>query len=266
MYQVYTTQPTPTVADHQDRKPPPSPHPRHLPQSPRSPTPKGRAVPLGGLWTLSTVRIQGRTLGARAGYSVFMVGGRFRAQDVAIGFTAGLLALAGCTGGSKDPTPPPTTTISTSSTPTPSATVTPPVAPEAVRSAKGAEDFVRYFWDVHNWTYKSLNTNKFESIIQSNCTFCASTLDDVGDAKSKGSTISGSSIQLHFVAAPPGKVGNRILVATVISQQAGVETRPDGSRETYPPVPKSQSSVALQWTADHEWLVHDVSIDEPSSS
>ncbi|MCD5349897.1 DUF6318 family protein [Kineosporia mesophila] len=195
-----------------------------------------------------------------------MIGGRFRAQGVAVGVLAGLLAITGCTGGSKDPTPTLTTTILPSSTPTPSATATPPVAPKAVRSAKGAEDFVRYFWDVHNYAYESLSTDEFNSIVQVSCTFCASTLTDIRDAKSKNSTISGSTVQIYFVAAPPGKVGNRLLVATVISQQAGVETRPDGSQETYPSVPKTQSSVALQWTADHEWLVHDVSIDEASSS
>ncbi|GLY13093.1 hypothetical protein Kisp01_01090 [Kineosporia sp. NBRC 101677] len=140
------------------------------------------------------------------------------------------------------------------------------MAPEAEKSAEGAEAFVRYFWDVHNYAYQTLETAPFESIVEDDCTFCASTLADLKNAASRNASISGSEVSLTVVAVPPGKVGSRVVVATVITQNEGVESHPDGTKETFPPIPATQSSIALQWTPSAQWVVHDISIDDTDAT
>ena len=189
-----------------------------------------------------------------------MNGGR-RAPGIGVAWVVvlavGVLGLSACTG--DDPPPQPTATATATAQPSPS--VTPPVAPEEAPTPKSAEAFVKYFWDVHNYSYVTLDTALFKSISDPECTFCTSTIDDLETLKNTGSRAEGSSVQLLIAAAPPGKIGSRVLVSTVISQKPGIEIHKDGSTETFPGMPKTNSSVALSW-ATGQWIVHDISIDK----
>lgn len=194
-----------------------------------------------------------------------MIGGlerRWIATAWLVTATAALFSLAACT---DDPTPPspsgPTSAGSLQPTPTasPPSTVTPPPAPNAAHTRKGAEAFVRYFWAVHNYSYASQNTSLLESISEAACIFCKSTISDLQDLREKGATVDGSDVELVVAAVPPGTVGTRILVSTIVRQSPGTETLPDGSIRKFQGVPRTPSSAALSW-ANHRWIMHDVAI------
>jgi Family of unknown function (DUF6318) len=147
----------------------------------------------------------------------------------------------------------------------PSPTATPPVAPKAERSAAGAEAFVGYFWEVHNYTYKTLDLSRFRQLGEKNCSFCASTIKDLEGIISRNNRVEGSAVKLHAAAVPPGKIGTRVLVSTVISQDSGREISTNGTIKSFNALPKTQSSIALLWKSNH-WLVHDVSIEKKKST
>jgi hypothetical protein len=200
-----------------------------------------------------------------------MVGGRAGRHPVAALLTMIALSTAGLAACTDDDTPPqqsstaaPSPSLSATSPPA-SPTATPPSAPKAKPTPKSAEAFVKYFWDVHNYAYATLDLEEFKSISEPQCTFCSSTIKDIEALKDSRSVVEGSAVRLWVAAAPPAKIGTRVLVATVVSQSPGREIAPDGSIKSFPGMTKRSSSVALSWI-DQRWLVHDISINKPGST
>lgn len=224
------------------------------------------SAPLSPLWMtagLSTDWRTQRTYKASIGTLGRMNGGHTARRWAALLLT-GLITLAGLTACTDEPTRPPATpTPSTTTPPTtsPSPTVTPPAAPEAAPTAKSAEAFVKYFWDVHNYAYATLDTRAFNALSEPGCTFCSSTVKDLNALRAAGSRTEGAEIHPYIVAAPPGKITTGIIVASVISQDSGQVTRRDGTTRKVKSMGKSQSYVGLHWV-DNEWLVDDVAIDK----
>jgi hypothetical protein len=177
----------------------------------------------------------------------------------------GLIGLTACTDDPAAPNPSSTSAPSVSTGPTPTSTATPPAAPKARPTPKSAEAFVKYFWEVHNYAYTTLDTDLLKSVSEPDCKFCRATVRDLEALKKSDSIAKGSLVHPLVVAAPPIKISQRILVSTVISQEAGSEIRKDGTVKTFPGRSKIPSAVGLSWFDDH-WLVHDVSIDKQNSS
>jgi Family of unknown function (DUF6318) len=168
----------------------------------------------------------------------------------------GVLGLSACT--HKDPPPQPSVTRTASVQPSP--TVTPPVAPVEAPTPKSAEAFVRYFWDVHNYSYATLNTTLFRSLSDTECKFCESTIKNISELKTAGSVSDGSEVKVVVASAPPSKITTGIIVATVVSQEPGHILRSDGSSRAVPGMPNTQGYVGLNWTGQ-KWLVDDVALE-----
>jgi len=194
------------------------------------------------------------------GYSHYMTGGLLQARPIFLAPICTFLLLTGCTGENSALTPASTVTAETSVTSETAVENSPPKAPAARKSAAGAEDFVRYFWEIHNYSYETLETKILKSIVSADCSFCSSTVHDLEKARDLHHSITGSQVEVHAVAAPPGRIKSRLLVAAVILQRSGTEESPDGSTRTFPAVPKTQATIALQWTRNKGWTIHGISL------
>jgi uncharacterized protein DUF6318 len=176
--------------------------------------------------------------------------------------TLGLIGLSGCTDDETSPRPSVTTTPSAAIEATPTATATPPVAPKAEPTPKSAEAFVRYFWDVYNYSYRTLDSSKLEAISNRDCLFCKDTIKAVQKLASAQQIIEGSEIKVNVAVAPPTKPSAGLIVVTIIDETPGRIVAADGSyiRRTAG-VRNMKSEIALDWI-DERWIVRDLANDE----
>jgi hypothetical protein len=115
---------------------------------------------------------------------------------------AAAVLVAGCTSGSAGP--PAThsaTSASTSASPTASSGPTLPAAARA-QDAAGAQEFVKYWFDVVNYTFTSRDTTLFRSLALPECRFCADFASRVDRRKAEGSTYEGGRFTPRIVVAP----------------------------------------------------------------
>jgi hypothetical protein len=206
-----------------------------------------------------------RTLTALIGTLDGMDGGRIRRHRGATLLTIGVLSTAGliaCTGDDAPPPPSSTATpsIDGSTTAPPSPTATPPTAPPARPTPKSAEAFVKYFWQVYNYSYASLDPQILESISEKQCQFCHSTITDVKQLRTSGTRIEGLTVHLISAAGPPVEDPTRIAVITAIRQDRGRSIKRDGSIQELSGRTATQSVIALHWIRN-AWQVRGVSID-----
>ena len=134
------------------------------------------------------------------------------------------LVLSGCTGGTAGSQPTPSTgstgSASITAPPSPSSAPTPPPLPAAARkpTAEGAEAFFRHFWDLYNYSYKSLEPDRFESISAKSCKSCAGYVRDIERARLRQFMFSGGVVTVTTAVAGPGRPGDGLIVNGVISQ------------------------------------------------
>ncbi len=169
-----------------------------------------------------------------------------------------------------EPPPPAKKTTGPTVTATPSATVSPIVPPTLPASAtadpKGAEVFVRYFWDVFNYTYATGDTKLLRSISDSACKFCGSVANDVDSLSRRGARTEGALVTLHEVVAPPANPHQGFPVSSLVSQQAGKVVAADGTVEGQSPAQRRQrSDVRVRWVKDG-WRMVGVSFGGPKGS
>lgn len=185
-----------------------------------------------------------------------MGGARYRKQRRAgksIALIVTSLLLASCSAHHHaDPTP-----SSPRKTP-PSPSISLPTAPTAKPTPGSAEDFVRYFWAVNNYAYAALDPDVLRTLAEPTCSYCkniSNTIDQLRRAQSK---VSGGTIRLNSLSAPPVKIQTGIIVRIVLSQDSGMIIHRDGSIQNHPPLSSSPGFVGLAWTG-RGWLVDDVS-------
>jgi hypothetical protein len=173
-----------------------------------------------------------------------------------------VLGLSACT--HNDPSPVSPTTSSASAQPSP--TVTPPTAPKAAPTAKSAEAFVRYFWDIYNYSYAARDSQGLRDISRPACVFCKATARAIEDLAASNNTVIGSDVRLEVAVAPPTDPTVGLIVATVISERPGRTLAADGSTiSRMVGFRNMKSEMALDWT-NGKWLVRDIANDEKSST
>lgn len=170
-------------------------------------------------------------------------------------------ALVACT--DDPPKPPPSTTAPVTTPPSPTAQV--PTVAEAKPTPESAEAFVRHFWEIYNYAYQTLDTEPLAAISADTCKFCASAMRDISRLQSNDTRIEGARVLATSVAAPPGKISNGVIVATVITQEAGRSIEASGSVEQLKAIGKRRSYVGLDWE-DDTWHVDGVTIGKPGAS
>ncbi|MEJ5913550.1 DUF6318 family protein, partial [Pseudokineococcus sp. 1T1Z-3] len=155
------------------------------------------------------------------------------------------------------PTPaPPAPTSPTASEPTPTAEPTqtpPPLPPEAgTGDAVGAEAFIRHFFDVSNYAYRTGDTEPLREISDPECRTCSLTLEDVDLTYQKGNVIDGGQVTLTSVlAVDPGPSG-RVVARIVILQSDIFERDADGEvihSDTSQPG-EAYLQMAVQWDGE----------------
>jgi hypothetical protein len=176
-------------------------------------------------------------------------------------------AVAGSDGGVSAPLPtatvgPVSTGTSTPSTATSSVasspTLKPPLLPAAAAkpTTKGAAAFLRYFFDVYNYGFHSLDTTPLAALSDTKCSFCTSAIKNVqGVADIEGRAAAGDVIVTTAVAAP-GDVRKGIVVNALITQDAG--TIVDGSGtvvSTVSPSAGRRIDALVRWDAKGWTLV-----------
>ncbi len=194
-----------------------------------------------------------------------MIGGRFRAGVC----VAGLLLLAGCSGASSgeggESTSLPAETSATSAAVVTAQASPPPVAPVAEKTAKGAEEFVRYFWAVYDYSYATGDGATLTAISDAACIFCNDSVTKVAELAASGQRISDAHVEVVTAVAPPSDPDKGLIVATVISEHPSSVLAKDGSLvERQPGFRRMQSEVALLWS-NSTWKVRDLANDEKTA-
>jgi hypothetical protein len=135
------------------------------------------------------------------------------------------------------------------------------VAPVADKTAKGAEEFVRYFWAVHNYAYATLDSSSLDEVSDRDCSFCSATSQDISSLREAKTLVSGADVHVVSISIPPADIKTGIIVGAVINQEPSELVHSDGSTATTAPLSQAQSFVSLNW--EHgEWLIADVAIEE----
>ena len=142
-----------------------------------------------------------------------------------------------------------------------------PTLPASVEADKaGAEAFVRYFWDVFNYTYATGDTELLRSISDKSCKFCASVAQHVDGLTAKGETTKGAVATVHAVIAPPAEPEEGFPVFTIVSQSSGQVIASDGHVVSSSAAePKQRSDVRVQWSGG-EWHMFGVSFGGPQET
>lgn len=171
-----------------------------------------------------------------------------------------ILLAAGCSGdgstsaGTTTVTVTPTVSMS-SSPPTP--TVAPPVLPTAAKqpTQAGAAAFVRHFWDLYNYSYRTMDPKPLRDVSKESCKFCSDAAVDIDSAVSQGYTFSGGEVAVLDVVAAPDDPLSGILVNCIIGQQASQVRRGDGQAvKTASGKARQRFDAAVQWHGDR-WFV-----------
>jgi Family of unknown function (DUF6318) len=188
-----------------------------------------------------------------------------------------ILLLAACSGGGSsspqtapDPSVGTSTTVPTSpsSTTTPAATVapsptpTPPVLPEAAkqRTQAGAEAFLKYFFEVYNYSYATLDVGLLQSICLSTSKFCDSVTSNVTNYLSNNQRVVGGKIDVTLVHAGPISKVQVSLVDSLINQAPAQTVAADGSRSQFTKSIKGALvKAALKWV-DSAWIATGVEV------
>lgn len=156
-----------------------------------------------------------------------LVVGVVAAVVVVVGVAAFLLRGNGSDGAApvRTPTSPsstsPSATVSPSVSPTQSAVVAPVLPDAATKPTRaGAEAFMRYFFEVYNHTYRSLDPTLIAGLSLPGCDFCAGVQANASAARDAEQTIEGGSIAVRQVVAAPGKPKDGLIVNALIDQDS----------------------------------------------
>jgi Family of unknown function (DUF6318) len=141
-------------------------------------------------------------------------------------------ALTACTSGAAGgPSSSASSTRSPSSTPLTSGTAIPtPQLPASARGhdAASAQAFVRYWFDIVNYTFESRDTRLFRSLSTASCQFCADFASRVDQARIEGKTYRGGRFSPTVVVAPRPDSDGKVVVDSRASVQPGQVLSRDG--------------------------------------
>jgi hypothetical protein len=181
--------------------------------------------------------------------------------------TISVLSAAGLAACSDDDPPPKSETTATSTgtpssaSPTTSPAPTPPTAPKAKPTPKSAEAFVKYFWDVYNYSYATLDSEPLRAMSKSTCGFCYGSINEIEKSKAERLTNEGGRLTPLAIAAPPGRIEGFVVVSSVLRQEAGRVLGPDQQIvNTSSPLNAVKAKTRLEWNSG-KWTVAATNIE-----
>lgn len=194
---------------------------------------------------------------------------------------AASLALAGCSGGSPGQagtsSPASTNLATTSASPTPAPTPTAvykpadasgpaqnvpvPVLPEVAKTEtkEGLEAFVRYWYEVLDYSYETGDSTVLKNVSQPSCVFCSSLRDGIAEAWSDGRWISGGNITTPAVTATMEPSGDSYAVVQVIQEIIEIRNA-DGSLHQAPTPATNTGSRAAANFGPSGWVLTDLGL------
>lgn len=172
---------------------------------------------------------------------------------------AGVMAMAvlGACGTKDEPASPPPTHSSTPS-PTASPMPTAPVMPEAAKAhtKEGAEEFVRYFWDVVNYAQATGDTSPIVDASADGCKACDAGVAGVEEVFRRGGRYIGGEATVERVSAELLGAGEQLFSRVVgeIDIAGFTIDLPEPAEDTVKPAVKHREQFDLVATSGG-WLV-----------
>lgn len=166
-----------------------------------------------------------------------------------------LLAVTGCTRG--DPAPTTTTTISGASPTTTSVALPPPSLPAAAKAptAKSAAEFFRYFIELHNYGYGTLDNQPLLAVSTPECDFCKGAAENISRGAANGYRNIGGQLTVTTAIAAPGTPSKGLIVNAVVDQAAGhTEDSEKKTISSIPPRSNVRIDARVVW-ANSQWQV-----------
>ncbi|GAB3237706.1 DUF6318 family protein [Kineosporia babensis] len=138
------------------------------------------------------------------------------------------------------------------------------MAPAAEKSAKGAEDFVRYFWEVYDYSYSTGNVTPLSAISDSDCVFCEDTVSKVGKLSAANQRVAGAHVEVVAAIAPPSDPSKGLIVVTILNERPSTIVDADGvTVKSQQGFRNMKSEIAIIWR-DSQWIVRDLANNEKS--
>jgi hypothetical protein len=174
-----------------------------------------------------------------------------------VGLATAASVLSGC---QSDATPPATTSPSASvtsaspspsvSSPSPSASASVEVPAAArVKSEKGAEAFVRYFFDQVNAAWMRPDPVLLEPLSDPKCQFCNEVEKTSRQLAQDGHRYSDSPVSLSQLKREPGAPVDQVIFKTVITQHAANVVDGSGRVISTDQAGRGESRIGVRWTA-----------------
>lgn len=128
--------------------------------------------------------------------------------------------------------PPPSPSPSTSTSAEPPAEVPPLLLPEAqVADIYGGAAFIRHYFDVVNYAYRTGDVAAVAPLRQDDCKACLGIEDTIAARYSAGNSIVGGAIELTDVVVTPGTMSG-LVEASIVAQQTPGEVIDASGRVT----------------------------------
>jgi hypothetical protein len=125
-----------------------------------------------------------------------------------------------------------------------------PVLPDAAKAGTraGAEAFFRYFWDVYNYSYASLDTAPLKAISESTCKFCTDAAEGIQLQSRRGGRFEGGAVTVKTIVVTPGDVKTGLVANSVIDQALSRVLGADGQVERQVPADAGvRVDAAVAW-------------------
>jgi Family of unknown function (DUF6318) len=139
----------------------------------------------------------------------------------------------------------------------------PPTLPAAAKqpTQAGAEAFYRYFWDVYNFEFLTLDTTRMSAVSEhSTCSFCTGVIGNITKAASQNLHYKGGIVTPTTVVAAPGDPRNGLLLNGLLNQSESLTLDEVGQKVASNPArSKSRVDAAVRWTSDH-WVALEVKV------
>ena len=161
-------------------------------------------------------------------------------------------------------TPSSTPVVSPTQTATPPPTVAVPELPAAAqkRTQEGAEAFFRYFIDVYNYSFQTLDPTPLKALSASECKFCKSAMSTVDEIAAKGARSEGGHVHvLMSIAEPDSAKAKEVVVVTSLKQDPGRTVASDGTVTSSSPGSKRRLDALLRWE-EGQWRL--VGVETPT--
>lgn len=139
--------------------------------------------------------------------------------------------------------------------PAPEVTV-PPLPPVATtQDAAGAEAFVRHWFDLLNYGYRSGDTSPLTSASDEVCVECEAFAQRISEFTSTGESIAGTAFTIGAVQAGVPDATGRAPVDVAFRQAEIVVVEMDGTEATYDPEPVVNAVAVVEWRQNSWFMI-----------